>query len=74
MSDKRGDGDKEIAKKKIEEVNQPETKFKENQPVFDKSLSLSKDGKWLIIRAVRIDFVHVNYLDKIREGNNLSEK
>ena len=63
-----------MAKKKIEEVNQPEAKFEDNQPILSRNLSLSKDRNWLIIKTIRTDIVHVNYLDKVMEGDNLSEK
>ena len=63
-----------MVKKKTEEVNQPESKFEDNQPILSRSLSLSKDRNWLIIKTIRTDIVHVNYLDKVLEGDNLSEK
>ena len=63
-----------MVKKKTEEVSQPEAKFEDNQPILSRSLSLSKDRNWLIIKTIRTDIVHVNYLDKVLEGDNLSEK
>jgi hypothetical protein len=48
--------------------NQTEKQFEEKQPVLEKSIALSKDGKWLIIKTIRTDIVHVNYIDKIMQG------
>jgi len=39
--------------------------FEEKQPALTRSIALSKDGKWLIIRTIRTDIVHINYLKKI---------
>lgn len=40
-------------------------KFEEKQPVLEKNISLSKDGKWLIIKTIRTDIIHINYLNKV---------
>ncbi len=46
-----------------------ETKvFEERQPTMSRSITKSKDGKWLIIRTIRTDIVHVNYVQKILEA------
>lgn len=42
-----------------------EKKFDEKQPAFTRSLGLSKDGNWLILRTIRTDIIHVKYLDKV---------
>jgi hypothetical protein len=39
--------------------------FEERQPRLERSIRLSKDGKWLIIKTIRTDIVHVNYLRKV---------
>jgi hypothetical protein len=39
--------------------------FEERQPTMDRKLTLSRDKKWLIIKTIRTDIVHVNYLDKV---------
>lgn len=48
--------------------NQPEKQFEEKQPVLEKSINLSKDKKWLIIKTIRTDIVHMNYIDKVMQG------
>lgn len=40
-------------------------KFEEKQPILSRSISRSKDGNWLIIKTIRTDILHVNYLQKI---------
>jgi hypothetical protein len=45
-----------------------EKQFEEKQPDLSRKISLSKDKKWLIIKTIRTDIVHVNYLQKIMEG------
>jgi len=37
----------------------------EKQPKLERSIKMSKDGKWLIIKTIRTDIVHVNYVRKI---------
>lgn len=54
-----------------DQLNKPESKFEEKQPGLSKSISLSKDRKWLIIKTIRTDIVHVNYMQKIMEGNKV---
>ncbi len=39
--------------------------FAENQPQFTRSFSLSKDRKWLTIKTIRTDILHVNYMKKV---------
>ena len=46
---------------KIKQVNE----FEEKQPSLTRNVNLSKDGKWLIIKTIRTDILHVNYLRKI---------
>jgi hypothetical protein len=43
----------------------PKKEFEERQPRLERSLKLSKDGKWLIVKTIRTDIVHINYLQKI---------
>ena len=52
-------------------LNWPESRFEEKQPGLSKNISLSKDGKWLIIKTIRTDIVHVNYMQKIMEGDKV---
>ncbi len=42
-------------------------RFEERQPTMDRKITLSRDKKWLIIKTIRTDIVHVNYLDKVLE-------
>ena len=45
---------------------QPDNKkFEEKQPILSRNITLSNDGNWLIIKTVRTDIVHVNYMQKI---------
>ena len=39
--------------------------FVEKQPILERKISLSKDGNWLIIKTIRTDILHVNYMQKI---------
>ena len=39
--------------------------FDEKPPILERSISLSKDGKWLIVKTIRTDIIHVNYVGKI---------
>ena len=39
--------------------------FEDKQPTLSRSISLSKDQKWLIIKTTRTDIVHINYLHKV---------
>lgn len=63
-----------MAKKKTEEVNDTTAKFEDNQPILSRNLFLSKDRNWLIIKTIRTDIVHVNYLNKVLEGDNVPGK
>ncbi len=47
------------------ESTQSKNRFEERQPTLSKNITLSKDKKWLIIRTIRTDIVHVNYMEKI---------
>ena len=50
---------------KTQEPTQTVNRFEERQPTMDRKLTLSRDKKWLIIKTIRTDIVHVNYLDKV---------
>ncbi len=52
---------------KQQEHIQSKNRFEERQPTMDRKIALSRDKKWLIIKTIRTDIVHVNYLDKILE-------
>jgi len=52
---------------------QKEEKFDEQQPVFKRVITLSRDRKWVMIRTIRKDIIHVNYLNKIL-GNTAKPK
>ena len=54
----------EARQKMAKKEEQPKA-FKERQPILERKLSMSKDGKWLIIRTIRTDILHVNYIQKI---------
>ena len=45
-----------------------EKKFEERQPVLSRKISLSRDKAWLIIKTIRTDIVHINYMDKVFNG------
>ena len=47
------------------EKNELRSRFEERQPTMDRKITLSKDKKWLIIKTIRTDIVHVNYMEKI---------
>ncbi len=53
------------AQRKTQEHIQTNNRFEERQPTMDRKITLSKDKKWLIIKTIRTDIVHVNYLDKV---------
>lgn len=59
---KSGDGEKQMAKTKEERT------YEDRQPILTRKISLSKDKKWLIMRTIRTDIVHVNYMDKVLSG------
>ena len=46
-------------------------RFEEKQPTLSRNITLSQDRKWLIIRTIRTDIVHVNYLQKILEPGEM---
>jgi hypothetical protein len=52
---------------KTQEPTQTVNRFEERQPTMDRKLTLSRDKKWLIIKTIRTDIVHVNYLEKVME-------
>lgn len=55
-------------KEKMENQNENKSngnKFSESQPLFGRNITRSKDGKWLIIKTIRTDIIHVNYFRKI---------
>ncbi len=41
------------------------TEFEERQPRLERTLKLSKDGNWLIVKTIRTDIIHMNYLKKV---------
>jgi len=43
----------------------PKKEFEERQPRLERSIKLSKDGNWLILKTIRTDIVHINYLKKV---------
>lgn len=45
-----------------------ERKYEDRQPILTRKISLSKDKQWLIMRTIRTDIVHVNYMDKVLSG------
>jgi len=59
---------KEIKESKKSET-QNKTKFEEKPPILSRSISLSKDRKWLIVKTIRTDIIHMNYMDKILQEN-----
>lgn len=51
---------------KTEKMKEPQKKeFEDKQPTLSRSIKLSKDQKWLIIKTTRTDIVHINYLHKV---------
>jgi hypothetical protein len=50
---------------KTQEPTQTINRFEERQPTMDRKLTLSRDKKWLIIKTIRTDIVHVNYMKKV---------
>ncbi len=56
-----------VSKEQTQEVK---TNFEEKQPTLSKSITLSKDGKWLIIKTIRTDIIHINYMQKILTNTN----
>ncbi len=56
---------KEKIQIKTQEHIQIKNRFEERQPSMDRKITLSKDKKWLIIKTIRTDIVHVNYLEKV---------
>jgi hypothetical protein len=54
-----------IAQAKTQENIQAKPRFEERQPTMDRKITLSRDKKWLILKTIRTDIVHVNYMGKI---------
>jgi hypothetical protein len=52
------------------EFGQNEKKYEEKQPVFERNISKSKDENWVIIKTIRTDIIHRNYLGAILRNNN----
>jgi hypothetical protein len=50
------------------EKNEMRSRFEERQPTMDRKITLSRDTKWLIIKTIRTDIVHVNYMEKIMQS------
>ena len=53
-----------MAKTKEQET-QPAKKYEDRKPLLERKISLSKDENWLIIKTIRTDIVHANYMHKI---------
>ncbi len=63
-----------MAKLKINQTKEQEqikNKFEEKQPTLSRNITLSKDGKWLILKAIRTDIIHVNYMQKILKNGEI---
>ncbi len=63
-----------MAKQEINQTNEQEqtkNKFEEKQPTLSRNITLSKDGKWLILRTIRTDIIHVNYMQKIFKNGEM---
>lgn len=43
--------------------------YEERQPNFSKTFALSKDKNWLIFKTIRTDIIHINYFDKVLQGD-----
>ncbi len=54
-----------------EQQTQIKNRFEERQPTLSRNITLSQDKKWLIIRTIRTDIVHVNYMQKILESGEM---
>jgi len=63
---------KETENKEI--VKEDKERFEEKQPVLSRNISLSRDGKWLIVRTIRTDIIHVNYIDKVLNNGGSNDK
>jgi hypothetical protein len=55
---------KVIGRKKMTK-EKTKKEFEERQPRLERSIKLSKDGNWLILKTIRTDIVHINYLKKV---------
>ena len=66
-------GVKQMAKQK-QENTQEKNKFEEKQPALSRSITLSKDRKWLIVRTIRTDIIHVNYIDKVLSNGGSNDR
>jgi len=54
-----------MTKEKQEEKTETKPEYEEKQPTLSRNITMSKDKNWLIIRTVRTDLFHVNYMDKV---------
>jgi hypothetical protein len=63
MAKQKEKQNKEPTKEPVDE--QAKARFEERQPTMDRKITLSRDKKWLIIKTIRTDIVHVNYMEKI---------
>ncbi len=62
---------REINQTKEQEQEQIKNKFEEKQPTLSRNITLSKDGKWLILKTIRTDIIHVNYMQKIFKNGEM---
>lgn len=49
------------------EENEPKEQYEERKPILSRQIALSKDKKWLIVKTIRTDIIHMNYMDKVLE-------
>jgi|GEM_PF-2244465 len=55
--------------KETKQDKERKNQFEEKPPILSRSISLSKDRKWLIFKTIRTDIIHINYMDKILQEN-----
>ncbi len=63
--------EQEIKQNQESVTTEARNRFEERQPTLSRNITLSKDKKWLIIRAIRTDIVHVNYMEKILQSGDI---
>lgn len=51
-----------------DEVRQGNDLHADKQPSLERQMMLSRDGNWLILKTVRTDIIHVNYIKKVLGG------
>jgi len=51
--------------KKEQNPEKEKPAFEERQPILSRKITLSRDNQWLIIKTIRTDIVHINYIDKV---------